>query len=110
MNFVNIIQLSMQFQKLDRVIKEMNQKRFPINIYLDLSKAFDTLDHEILLCKLEYYGIRGISLKLLENYFFYRKQYVLFNDACSSLRFLTALFAVLEAFGNNNYDLERYIK
>ena len=36
----------------DRVITSMDNNETPINIYLDLSKAFDTLDHEILLAKL----------------------------------------------------------
>ena len=37
-------------------------------IYLDLSKAFDTVDKTILLTKLEHFGIRGTGLKLLDNY------------------------------------------
>ena len=40
----------------------------PINIYIDLSKTFDTLDHTILLAKLRYYGIRGVTHKLMLNY------------------------------------------
>ena len=43
----------------DRVITCMDHNETPIHIYLDLSKAFDTLDHKILLAKLQYYGIRG---------------------------------------------------
>ena len=46
----------------DRVITSMDHNETPINIYLDLSKAFDTLDHEILLAKLQYYGIHGTPL------------------------------------------------
>ena len=46
----------------DRVITSMDHNETPINIYLDLSKAFDTLYHEILLAKLQYYGIHGTLL------------------------------------------------
>ena len=42
----------------------MDKNKIPLNIYLDLSKAFDTLDHAILLDKLFHYGIRGNPLIL----------------------------------------------
>ncbi len=58
----------------------MDNNETPINIYLDLSKAFDTFDHNILLAKMEYYGITDNSLKLFQNYLTNRKQYVEFND------------------------------
>ncbi len=50
---------------VDRVMLEMDKKNTPINIVLDLSKAFDTLNHEILLQKLKCYGITGIALNLM---------------------------------------------
>jgi len=51
---------------LDRIILDMDKNKQPINIYLDLTKAFDTINHDILLSKLKYYGIRNESYKLLK--------------------------------------------
>ena len=41
----------------DRITNQLDQGITPINLYLDLSKAFDTLDHDILLNKWQYYGV-----------------------------------------------------
>ena len=46
----------------DRIICDMDIGKIPFNIYLDLSKAFDTIDHKILFKKLDCYGIKGTSL------------------------------------------------
>ena len=66
--------------------KQMDTGKDPTNIYIDLSKAFDTLDHSIWLDKLNYYGIRGVANNLLHSYISNRYQYVDFNGSISSTK------------------------
>jgi len=68
----------------DKIVSELDQSKLPLAIFLDLSKAFDTIDHEILLHKLQYYGITGISLQWFKSYLTNRRQYVQFKDSISS--------------------------
>ena len=65
---------------VDKITKAIDQGKYTIGIFLDLSKAFDTINHKILIKKLEYYGIRGISKDWFENYLKNRKQIVKFNQ------------------------------
>ena len=69
---------------IDRVISCMDRNGTPLSIFIDLSKAFDTIDHKILLFKLRYYGITGKSFSLIENYLTNRQQYTFFDDTRSS--------------------------
>ena len=71
---------------MDRNITAMNDQLTPINIYLDLSKAFDSIDHNILASKLKYYGIRGLALNLLKNCLLGRNQYVDLDCTHSDIR------------------------
>ena len=64
---------------------EMESGHTPTNIYVDPSKAFDTINYDILLDKLSYYGISGRALKLLKSYLLDRKQYVVYNNCNSNL-------------------------
>ena len=72
-------------QIYDKITNAMANKQHVIGIFLDLSKAFDTLDHNILLYKLEFYGIRGQALSWFKDYLIKRKQYVTFNGLNSDL-------------------------
>ena len=53
----------------------MDKNDIPINVFLDLSKAFDTIDHNILQNKLAYYGLNGSALHLFKSYLQNRKQF-----------------------------------
>ena len=64
---------------VDFLVKNMDENFIPCAIYLDLSKAFDTLNFNILINKLKFYGITGTPLKLLENYLRNRYQFVAFK-------------------------------
>ena len=64
---------------VDHLIAQIDGCNVPTNINIDLSKAFDTLDHSILLSKLKYYGVTGCSYDLLSSYLTGRSQYVEFS-------------------------------
>ena len=64
----------------DKLTKAIDNGKISIAIFLDLQKAFDSLDHEILLLKLNHYGIRGIALDWLTSYLNNREQFVLYRN------------------------------
>merc|ERR1719239_852182 len=61
----------------------MRKKKITVGVFIDLKKAFDTIDHTLLLRKLKHYGIRGVANNWLESYLDSRKQFVSLND-CNS--------------------------
>ena len=68
----------------DKIVNYLDKGQLPLAIFLDLSKAFDTIDHDILIRKLYYYGVAGNSLNWFKSYLTNRKQYVQFKDSVSS--------------------------
>ena len=68
----------------DKISSAIDNKEYTVGIFIDLSKAFDTVDHCILLEKLEHYGIRGSALNWFSSYLSGRSQFVDFNGYRSS--------------------------
>ena len=61
---------------VDRILSDIDDKCLPMVVFIDLSKAFDTLGHIILLIhKSQYYGITGIALTWFKSYLSNRLQY-----------------------------------
>ena len=73
----------------DRIISALDEKQLPVTIYMDLSKAFDTLDHDTLLKKLNYYGISDTTLEWFRSYLSHRSQYVELNGVSSAWKTIT---------------------
>ena len=69
---------------VERNYEALNKKLNSINIFIDFRRAFDTIDHGILLKKMEAYGVRGIALCLFKDYLSRRFQYVRINGSRSS--------------------------
>ena len=83
-------------QLVDRLTKQMDLGNVPTNIYIDLSKAFGTMDHSILLDKLSHYGICGVENLMLRTYLPNRHQYVEYNDSKSETKSIS--IGVLQGF------------
>jgi hypothetical protein len=70
----------------EKIKESIDSGKYGCGIFIDLKKAFDTVNHEIMLRKLEHYGIRGSILKWFESYLIGRKQYVFYNGASSDVK------------------------
>ena len=66
------------------ILDTLDNKQHSICVFLDLSKAFDTINHATLLVKLHKYGVRGLALEWFKSYLSNRKQFVKFNNIVSS--------------------------
>ena len=65
---------------VDQICASLNKNKFTVGIFIDLSKAFDTLDHKIALEKLTHYGIKGKNLTWFKSYLSKRKQFIMINE------------------------------
>ena len=67
----------------------MDNNKYGCGVFIDLKKAFDTVNHDILLQKLEHYGIRDEALLWFKSYLTGRKQYVYLNGVDSDTKNIT---------------------
>ena len=67
----------------NKISYAIDDKKYAIGVFIDLKKAFDTIDHSILSKKLHHYGIRGVALRWFESYLNHRQQYVYLNHFSS---------------------------
>ena len=77
---------------VDQVTSELDKGNLLVAIFLDLSRAFDTLNHDILLSKLKYYGFQQSALDWFRSYLFNRSHYVEYDHIHSELNLFPWVF------------------
>ena len=75
-------------QLISQILQAFKEKDHTIRIFIDLSKAFDTVNHHLLLQKLELYGIQYNNLKWFQSYLSNRKQFIKFNNKNTNLEII----------------------
>ena len=74
---------------IENIQTDLDNGDFAAGVFIDLKKAFDTVDHDILLKKLEYYGVRGLLKDWFQSYLKNRKQFVSVNNSTSNTKEIT---------------------
>ena len=74
---------------VDKITTSFSEQKHTVGVFLDFSKAFDTVNHDILLQKLYAYGIRGLAYNWIKSYISNRYQYVSFDNVCSDRELIT---------------------
>lgn len=72
------------------ILQNFENKNMVLGIFLDFTKAFDLINHDILLLKLQHYGIRGTALSLISSYLQHRSQYVEISGRQSAVKRIAA--------------------
>ena len=70
---------------VEEITNSLENNNYAIGVFIDLKKAFDTGDHDILCKKLHFYGVCGVSHKWIQSYLENRKQFVNFNNCDSEM-------------------------
>ena len=75
-------------QLISQILQAFKENDHTIGIFIDLSKAFDTVNHHLLLQKLELYGIKYNNLKWFQSYLSNRKKFIKFNKKNTNLEII----------------------
>ena len=73
----------------NKIFSGLDEKLNDCCIFVDLAKAFDTVDHKILLQKLNCYGVRNVSFQLIQSFLTNQKQCMVANGICSDVHLVT---------------------
>ena len=79
----------------ENIQTQLDDGKYSAGVFVDLKKAFDTIDHNILLKKLDYYGVRGIANEWFASYLKNRKQFVSVGGHISSTQVVQVFHRVL---------------
>ena len=74
---------------MDKITAEMDRGDLVVGILFDSSKAFDTVNHEILLDKLYHYGIRSYALDWFKSYLCDHRQFITYNSVSSNTKVIS---------------------
>ena len=70
---------------VEEITTSLEKNKYTVGVFIDLKKAFDTVDHDILCTKLHFYGLRGVAQEWIQSYLENRKQFVSFNNCHSEI-------------------------
>ena len=73
-------------EMIEKITNAIDNKMISIGIFIDLKKAFDTINHSILVQKLSYYGLRGVASKWISSYLENQSQFVSYNNVNSDIQ------------------------
>ena len=74
---------------VNQLNQSIDESKFTLGIFIDLSKAFDTVDHKILTKKLQLYGIKGCNLGWFESYLSNRKRFIIYAGKQTNIETIT---------------------
>ena len=90
------------YQLTNNILKALDSKQLVGGIFCDLTKAFDCVDHDILLDKLEFYGITGIENNLIKSYLMERYQRVIIKNKSSNI-YYSKWNKIIKGFRKDQY-------